>query len=152
MSIWEAWAPHLAREGVPAPYGATSRVFFANVLTSSPSNAGEQAKAVNLIRLYVTDTIRESTLQPYTAGATQEEQMPQSSSRRGRENVEDTHATGASLRRTEMGAPIVEDTPRLIQKCSQPRKPINLHRSNSRRKHASHSSHNPCSQSRSSLS
>ena len=65
--------PHLAHEGVLAPYGSTARDFFAIVLTSSPANLGEQADAANLLCLYVSDTIRESTLHAQTMGAAQEE-------------------------------------------------------------------------------
>jgi hypothetical protein len=111
MSIWEAWPPHLAHEEVPTPYGSTTRDFFASVLTSSPFNVGEQAEAKNLIRLYVGDTIRESTLQAHTMGATQETQMQQSSFKRVRKEAGDTENTGASLRHPQMGTPATEDPP-----------------------------------------
>jgi hypothetical protein len=39
-TILEAWSPHLAHEGVPAPYASTARNFFLGMLTSSPSNVG----------------------------------------------------------------------------------------------------------------
>jgi len=67
--IWEAWSSHLEHEGTPAPLGALARDFFMNVLISSPSNVGEQAEVANLLRLYVTDTIKESTLRAHTMGA-----------------------------------------------------------------------------------
>ena len=47
----------------------------------------------NLLRLYVTDTIKDSTLQAHTIGAPQDEPMPQSSSKRGRDAAEDTEDT-----------------------------------------------------------
>jgi len=91
--IWEAWSSHLEHEGTPAPLGSSARDFFMRVLVSSPSNVGEQAEVANLLRLYVTDTIKESTLRAHTMGAPQDEPMPQSSSKRGRDaadNMEDT--------------------------------------------------------------
>ena len=102
-------APHLPREGTSAPHGATIRDFFANILTSSPSNAGEQAEAATLIRLYVHDTIRGSILQAHIVGDIQEEHVSQSSTKRGREENEDTEGTNASVNRPHTGALAVED-------------------------------------------
>ncbi len=71
------------------------------MLTSSPSNVETQAETVNLLRLYVRDTIRTPTLEAHTVVSAQEEDMPQSSSKRGRECTGDTKNTGASSRRTQ---------------------------------------------------
>jgi len=43
------------------------------VMVSSPSNVGERAEVANFLRLYVTDTIKESTLRAHTMGAPQDE-------------------------------------------------------------------------------
>ena len=67
---WEAWSPHLAHEGVPAPYGRTAHALTVDVLSSSPAEAGGQAEAMTLLRLYVRDTVRTATLQAITMGAT----------------------------------------------------------------------------------
>ena len=64
-----------------------------NVLLSSPSNVGEQAEVANLLCHYITDTIKESTLRAHTMGAPLDEPMPQSSSKRGREEAGDTEDT-----------------------------------------------------------
>ncbi len=107
--IWEAWSLHLSHEETPARHGSPTRDFFANILTSSPTNAGEQAEAENLICLYVIDTIRESILRTHTVEAPQDEQMPQSSSKRGREEIGDTEDTGTYPVLPQTCAPIVED-------------------------------------------
>ena len=92
--IREAWSPHLAHEEIPGPNGNLASEYFATTLTRPPINPGEHAEAENLIRLYVHDTVKESTLQTHTVGAPHDEPMPQSSSKRGREDVEDTEDTG----------------------------------------------------------
>ncbi len=66
---------------------------------------------MNLLRLYVRDIIRTATLQAYTVGSHQEEDMPQSSSRRGREDPGDTEDTGASCRRTQRTVSPPEEQP-----------------------------------------
>jgi hypothetical protein len=109
--IWEAWSPHLAHEGKPAPYDSTARNLFLGVLTSSPSNVGELTELMNLLSLYVQDTIRTETLRAHTVGTQQEEDMPQSSSKRGREDPGDTEDTGASYRRTQPTVPPQEGQP-----------------------------------------
>ena len=65
----------MEHEGTPDPLGSLARDFLTNVLISSPTNAGEQAKVANLLRLYVADTIKESTLRAHTMGATQDKPM-----------------------------------------------------------------------------
>jgi hypothetical protein len=91
--IWEGWSSHLEHEKAPAPHGATARTFFLNILISSPANAGEHAEVETLLHLYVTDAIKESILRTHTIGAPQDEPMPQSSSKRGRDENGDTEDT-----------------------------------------------------------
>ena len=86
--------PHLAHEETSGPHGSLASDFFAKIMTSSPTNPGEKAEAENLIRLYIGDTIKESTLWTHTMGAPQDVQMPQSSSKRGRDDAEDMEDTG----------------------------------------------------------
>ena len=83
----------MEHEGTPAPLGSSARDFFMRVSVSSPSNVGEDAEVANLLRLYVTDTVHEFTLRAYTMGVLQNEPMPQSSSKRGREAAGDTEDT-----------------------------------------------------------
>jgi len=84
------------------------------VLVSSPSNVGEQAEVANLLHLYVTDTVKESALRAYTMGVPQDDPMPQSSSKRGREAAGDTEDTatypGHSVAPT-MGVPPPQQDP-----------------------------------------
>jgi len=109
LGISEAWSHHLAHEKTPTPHGSLARDFFANILTSFTTNAGEQAEVENLIHLYVGDTIRESTLRAHTVGAPQDEQMLQSSAKRGREKTEDNEDTGTYPVLPQTCAPPVED-------------------------------------------
>ena len=60
----------MEHEETPAPHGSLARDFFTNVLISSPTNAGEQAEVANLLRLYITDTVKDATLRAHTMGAT----------------------------------------------------------------------------------
>jgi hypothetical protein len=115
VEIWSSWATHLDHEGTPAPLGSTARDFFLKVLVSSPANAGEQAEVANLLRLYVTDTIKESTLRAHTFGAPGDEPMPQSSSKRGRDEAGDTEDTATYPGQT--AAPVQEEPPQ----CRTPR-------------------------------
>ena len=96
---------HLAHEETPGPHGSLTRDFYSNILTSSPSNPGEHAEAENLIRLYVSDTIKESTLRTHIVGAPQDEQMPQSSSKSAREEAGDTENTGTYPTHRPPGTP-----------------------------------------------
>ena len=41
--IWEAWSPHLAHEETLGPNGCLASDYFTKILTSSPTNPGEQA-------------------------------------------------------------------------------------------------------------
>jgi hypothetical protein len=79
------------------------------VLVSSPSNVGEQGEVANLLRLYVTDTVKESTLRAHTMGAPQDEPMPQSSSKRGRDAADDTGDTATYPGQSD--APAKEEPP-----------------------------------------
>jgi hypothetical protein len=79
------------------------------VLVSSPSNAGEQEEVANLLRLYVADTITESTLRAHTIGAPGDEPMTQSSSKRGRDEAGDTEDTATYPGQT--AAPVHVDPP-----------------------------------------
>jgi hypothetical protein len=111
--IWGSWSSHMEHDGTLAPLGSSPRDFFMRVLINSTSNAGEQTEVANLLRLYVTNTIKESTLRAHTMGAPHNEPMPQSSSKRGRGEAGDTEDTGTYLVPPQTCAPIVEDlTPR----------------------------------------
>jgi hypothetical protein len=107
--IWEAWSSHLEHEGTPAPRDSLARDFFTNIIIISPTNAGEHAEVANLLRLYVTDTIKESTLRAHTMGAIQGEPMPQSSSKRRRDEASDTEDTNTYLGHPQTGTPAMED-------------------------------------------
>ena len=93
----------------PCPLGFSARDFFTNILICFPSNVGEQAEVANLLRLYVTDTIRESTLRAHTVGATQDEPMPQSSTKRGQEEAGDTEDTATYPGQSDV--PVDEEPP-----------------------------------------
>ena len=99
-----------------APLGSSAREFFLRVLVSSPSNAGGQAEVANLLRLYVIDTVKESTLRAHTIGAPEDELMPQSSSKRGRDAAGDTEDTATYPGQT--AAPVREEPP---PQCRTPR-------------------------------
>ncbi len=66
---------------------------------------------MTLFRLYVRETVKIATLRAHTRGATQEEDMPQTSSKRVREEAGDTEDTGASARRAQPGATTTEENP-----------------------------------------
>jgi len=91
--VWEAWSSHLEHETAPTPHGATARTLLLDILISSLANAGEHAEVETLLHLYITDTIKDSTLRAHTIGAPQDEPMPQSSSKRGRDETCDTEDT-----------------------------------------------------------
>ena len=93
----------------PAPHGSFARDFFSNILTNSPTNVGEQAEVANLIRLYVTATIKESTLRDHTVGTTHDEPLPQSFSLWKLEETRDTKDTGTYPGHTQMGTPASEN-------------------------------------------
>jgi len=105
LRIWKTRSSHLEHEETPSPLGSVAQDFFMNVLLSSPSNMGEQAVVANLLRHYITDTIKESTLRAHTMGVPPDKPMPQSSSKRGREEVGDTEDTATYLGYTQSGAP-----------------------------------------------
>jgi hypothetical protein len=107
--IWEAWSTHLAHEETPGPNGYLASDFFAKILTSSSTNPGEQAEVESLIRLYVRDTVKDSTIRTHTMGAHHDVQIPQSSSKRGRENAEDTEDTGTYQGHPTTSNPSEED-------------------------------------------
>ena len=147
-AIWEAWSSHLAHDGIPAPDGTTARAFTVGVLTSSPTNTGVQAEAMTLLRLYVRDTVRTATLQAHTVGATQEEDMQQTSSKRMREDAGDTEDTGASTRRAQPGVTATEGHPTppdLPPVTPPPRSPKHVLPNSSGRRHASPSWRPRCS-------
>ena len=70
---------------------------------------GEQAEVANLLRLYIADTIKESTLRAHTVGAPHDKLMPLSSSKRGRDEVGDTEDTSTYPGNPQQGAPVVEE-------------------------------------------
>ena len=94
------------------------------MLTSSPSNVGELTELMNLLSLYVQDTIRTETLRAHTVGSQQEEDMPQSSSKRGREDPGDTEDTGTSYRRTQPTVPPPEGQTPPPPSLTFPRSPL----------------------------
>ena len=74
---------------------------YIRVLTQPPINPRDTAEIAELLRMCVHDTIRVETLQAHTAGAIQEVDMEQSTSKRAREDDEedvayDTSDTGIS--------------------------------------------------------
>jgi len=99
----------------PCPLGFSARDFFTNILICFPSNVGEQAEVANLLHLYATNTIKESTLRAHTMGAPQDEPMPQSSSKRGREEASDAEDTATYPGQTDAPAkeePLPQQDPR----------------------------------------
>ena len=105
VRIRKTWSSHLEHEGTLAPLGSVAQDFFMNVLLNSPLNVGEQAEVANLLRHYITETIKESTLRPHTTGAPLDEPMPQSSSKRGREEAGNTEDTAIYPGYTQSSAP-----------------------------------------------